>query len=173
MTFYSLSVGYFEKQDKQIKALAKKYKYDPNQQAQRGIASIETKRVEKLDLSELSEFYFSRHRELMKRGESEKALRMLSQVQNFSSDADIQMRSSYYKAEYFCKKSNEKECLKQIDHMVSLSPESPWSGHALVLLAKYYSVHKRLQELLLLKDVVTEQFKNNPEIMQRLNKINI
>ena len=173
MTFYSLSLGYFEKQDRRIRVLAKNYKFDSTSSVQRGIASVEAKRIEKPDLSDLSEFYFSRYRELMKRGQFDQAIKMLSRVQNFSSDADMQMRSSFYKAEYFCKKGNEKDCLKQIDHMVSLSPESPWSGHALVLLAKYYSTHKKLQELLLLKDVVSEQFKNNPEIIKKLNKISI
>jgi hypothetical protein len=173
MSFYSVSLVYFESQDKHFKTLAKNYKDQPLRQSRRGIASIESKRMERPDLSDLSEFYFSRYRELMKRGQSDQAVQMLSRVQNFSSDANMQMRSSYYKADYFCNKGLEKECLKQIDYMVSLSPESPWSGHALVLLAEYYSSHRKLQELLLLKDVISEQFKANSEVIQKLNKINI
>ena len=159
MTFYSFSAGYFEKQNNQFVKFAKNHKSKTLESSKRMIASIEPVAVEQPDLTDLSEFYFSRHRELMKSGKTNQAIKMLSRVQNFSSDAELQMRSSYYQAEYFCKKGDEKECLKQIDHMVSLSPESPWSGRALVLLAQYYSVHNKLPELVLLKDVISEQFK--------------
>lgn len=173
MTFYSFSMSFFEKQNKQFVKIAKNHKSESLQSAKRKIASIEPLNVEEADLTDLSEFYFSRHRELMKSGKSNQALKMLNRVQNSSSDPELQMRSSYYQAEYFCKKGNEKECLKKIDHMVSLSPESPWSGKALVLLAQYYSIHKKLPELVLLKDVINEQFKKHPSVMNQFNKLNL
>lgn len=171
MTFYSLSAGFLEKEHKQIAKLAKSQ--NSNSRSKRSIASVPLKLSEKPDLSDLSEFYFSRHRELMKRGKKEEAIKMLGRVQQYSSDSEMQMRSSFFAAEYYCKKGNEKECLKQIDHMVSLSPESLWSGRALVLLAKYYSDHNKLPELLLVKDVVYEQFKKHPDIINSLNRLNL
>ena len=173
MTFYSFSVNYFEKQNKQYVHLVKNHRSDLSKSAKRSVASLAPEAVENPDLTDLSEFYFSRHRELMKKGQTSQAIKMLSRVQNFSSDADLQMRSAYYQAEIFCKKGNEKECLKQIDHMVSLSPESPWSGRALVILAQYYSVHNKLPELLLLKDVINEQFKKHPGVINQLNKLKL
>lgn len=173
MTFYSFSVGYFERQNQKFVQLIKKKKLAEKNSPRRQIASINPKSLEKPDLSDLSEFYFSRHRELMKKGQSAEAIKMLSRVQNFSSDSEMQMQSSFFQAEYFCKKGNEKECLKQIDHMVSLSPESPWSGRALVLLAQYYSNHNKLRELLMLKEVITEQFKKHPSVMNQFNKLNL
>lgn len=172
MTFYSFSMTYFDKQNKNFVHLAKTHQ-SLSKSSKRMIASIGPTAQEKPDLSELSEFYFSRHRELMKSGKASQAIKMLNRVQDSSSDAELQMRSGYYQAEYYCKKGNEKECLKQIDHMVSLSPESPWSGRALVLLAQYYSQHNKLPELLLLKDVITEQFKKHPSVMNQYNKLNL
>lgn len=173
MTFYSFSVNFFEKQNKQFVRIVKNQKNEMLQSPKRSLASIAPEAVENPDLTDLSEFYFSRHRELMKRGQAAQAIKMLNRVQNYSSDAELQMRSAFYKAEIFCKKGNEKECLKQIDHMVSLSPESAWSGRALVLLAHYYSTHNKLPELLLLKDVITDQFKKHPSIISQFNKLKL
>lgn len=186
VTFFSLSSGYLDSQEKVLSDLYKYKKVGSRSQMysmtsggesvgpSRGIASVEPVKVDnKADLTELSEFYFSRYRELAASGNSKQALRTLTKLQKFSTEIEVQMKSSYFKAVHYCTASQEKKCLKEVDYMVTQSPDNEWTGRALVLLAQHYAKVDRLSEVLLLKDVVKMQFQNSSVVMKELNRLKL
>lgn len=189
VTFFSLSSGYLHSQEKVLAGLYQHKKsslqagggktdtrsvYSQLNDQARGIASLPNQNIEeKPDLTELSEFYFSRYRELIAAGNSKQALKTLNKIQKSSTQLEVQMKSSYFKAIHFCKASQEKKCLKEVDYMVTQSPDSEWTGRALVLLTGHYLKVNRLQEVLLLKDVVKLQFKDSAVVMRELNRLKL
>ncbi len=187
MTFFSVAEDYYAHRDHVLVALHKAKREQMAKHPERFESKLGSREIasipfsnsvvsnggEKRDLTELSEFYFSRYRELLAAGQSKQAIRTLSRIQKNSTDLDVQMKSTYFKALHFCQKSEEKKCLKEVDYMVTQSPDSVWTGKALVGLAEHYLKINRLPEVLLLKDVVKLQFKESKVVMTELNKLKL
>ncbi len=117
---------------------------------------------------DMSEFYFSKYRELTKNHQDELALKYLEKIKINSLNSSIVSKALFYKVQVQCKNDILDSCLADIDALVTQYPDSEWTGRALIFLKKYYEKHQRRTEALLIKNIIQQNFAKNQKILESI-----